>query len=82
MLLVGYLSCLNCYGMAFSGINKTSYCRQLRPVLIVLELAPLTPIEIKKGQQNHPGKFQKSLDPPLPLGGRGGVAKMAPVPEG
>ena len=29
-------------------------CQQLRPVLIVLELAPLTPRKIKR-RQNHPG---------------------------
>ena len=32
----------------------TVQCQQLSPVLIVLELAPLTPRKIKR-QQNHPG---------------------------
>ena len=50
-------------------------CRQLRPVLIVLELTPLTPIEIIKAHE-----IQK-LPPPL-LGREGGVAKMVQVPEG
>ena len=59
------------------------YGQQLRPVLIVLEFAPLTPKNIKTTKP--PGKFKcyaTSLDPPPPLSGKVGVTKMAPVPEG
>ena len=59
-------------------------CKQLRQVIIVLELAPLTPIKIKR-RQNHLGNSEVtqlfSTPPPL-HGERVGVSKMLPVPEG
>ena len=47
------------------------YGQQLRPVLIVLEFAPLTPKNIKTTKP--PGKFKcyaTSLDPPPPFAGK------------
>ena len=60
-------------------------CQQLRPVLLVLELTLLTPIEIIEKTTKPPGKFKSyatSLDPPPSPWRERGVAKMAPVPEG
>ena len=55
------------------------------PFLIVLELAPLRPIEIIKKDDKTARENQKlrnlSRPPPPPWQERG-VAKMAPVPEG
>ena len=55
-------------------ISYPATCWQLRPVLIVLELAPLTPIEIRKKDNKTARKFKcyaTSLDPPT-LVGKGG----------
>ena len=68
--------------MSLWEINHLT-CQQLRPALIVLELAPLTPRKMKR-RQNHPEihKLHNISCPPPLHGGRGGVSKMAPVPEG
>ena len=57
---------------------------QLRPVLIVLKLAHLTPRKIQRRQQDA-RKFKiyaNFLDTPPPPWGKGGVSKMVRVPEG
>ena len=61
-------------------------CPQLRPVLIVLELAPLTQRKLKYDNKTH--KIQKFMHiisipcTPPPSGGEGGLSKMAQVPKG
>ena len=54
----------------------------MRPVLIVLELAPVT---LRKKDDNKTREIQnlrKSSQYPLPRGGKGGLSKMVGVPEG
>ena len=62
----------------FLPADQIVFCQQLRPVLIVLELAPLRPRKIKDNTNRENSKFSH----PPPPQGTGGVSKMARVPKG
>ena len=84
MNFYNFLVCLDTFSRKKNSHHGRQPCQQLRPVLIVLELAPLTLRKIKKTTK-PPGriqKLQKCSRPPPPGQGEVGISKMAQVPEG
>ena len=73
--------------MLFHANDLGMLCLQLRPVLIVLELAPLTLRKLKDDKKTREIQNLRKIiltppPPPNPGGGKGGLSKMAQVPEG
>ena len=73
--------------MLFHANDLGMLCLQFRPVLIVLELAPLTLRKLKDDKKTREIQNLRKIiltppPPPNPGGGKGGLSKMAQVPEG